>query len=559
SAMNKELIENLQNQIRLYNSLELENLNHEERDVFEKIMAVSKDSLAMLKGMFNFSMVQQDEQSKINIQEVITKATEFCKYGLPESIEIKMDDIDKDFQLTLPASQFIGVLIHLIMNAREAIELSGVIEISCEKLVLNINQKSKIMGPWIPGKYYRISIKDNGKGIKEEQINRIFEPLFSTGQGNLPSGMGLRTLKNFIEDMNGGIEVQPQWLIGSTFNLYLPLNFEDTFKKEILLMISDGVKRESLREVLEENMTHNISAITQLEDACDLLKESSNKIDLIILEEDFFNRGLSEDCKKILYGKRVLLLGSDQSKMQEYLSMEPEKLIVHELQQGNEQLLKRIGGLLEPTNLSPLDIKTDIPKEQLFFPDRALELLEGNQDLHQTICRDFIIDYGQAVSQIKELLKAKDWEKSRLIVHSIKGLAGLVGSQELQEAARSFEDVLKNQNAPRLNEEFQGFSGILSKVLKEIDQYLEFNDFSENNFSKKEILKILPSELLLEVVEPLRKHLELWEYNESLEVVEDLMNRSKDGEFIESLVPLLERVKQFNFEAALEYLELPEE
>ncbi|MCK4471759.1 MAG: hypothetical protein KAW49_08230, partial [Anaerolineae bacterium] len=66
-----------------------------------------------------------------------------------------------------------------------------------------------------------ISITDTGCGISEENIEKIFEPLFTTKAKGI--GLGLAVSKNLVEGNGGNIEVESEMGKGSTFTVGLPL------------------------------------------------------------------------------------------------------------------------------------------------------------------------------------------------------------------------------------------------------------------------------------------------------------------------------------------------
>jgi len=72
-----------------------------------------------------------------------------------------------------------------------------------------------------------LKICDNGAGIKEENLSKIFNISFSTKRDYVGaqkgSGIGLATAKHIVESCNGKIEVKSQLNIGTTFTLIFPL------------------------------------------------------------------------------------------------------------------------------------------------------------------------------------------------------------------------------------------------------------------------------------------------------------------------------------------------
>ncbi|MGB9601009.1 MAG: sensor histidine kinase, partial [Myxococcota bacterium] len=97
------------------------------------------------------------------------------------------------------------ILINLLMNAKDAMNGEGVVEIN-----LSEDDNFTIVG-----------VRDNGCGIPDSDKEKIFEPFFSTKPSGQGSGLGLAIVKRLIESMNGKIEFESVYGKGSTFKIYL--------------------------------------------------------------------------------------------------------------------------------------------------------------------------------------------------------------------------------------------------------------------------------------------------------------------------------------------------
>jgi len=71
--------------------------------------------------------------------------------------------------------------------------------------------------------YVDLRIEDNGTGINPGQLNRIFDPYFTTKQAKSGTGLGLYIAKKVVEDHNGSIKVESTPDIGTLFTIRLPL------------------------------------------------------------------------------------------------------------------------------------------------------------------------------------------------------------------------------------------------------------------------------------------------------------------------------------------------
>jgi PAS domain S-box-containing protein len=113
-------------------------------------------------------------------------------------------------------SQVVG---NLVVNADQAMPNGGTLRVSCDNFIYN-SDTTPVVPDLQPGDYIRIKIRDEGVGIPENYLKRIFDPYFTTkAKGN---GLGLATTYSIIKNHNGLITVDSQVHFGSTFTIYLP-------------------------------------------------------------------------------------------------------------------------------------------------------------------------------------------------------------------------------------------------------------------------------------------------------------------------------------------------
>ena len=108
--------------------------------------------------------------------------------------------------LLLVDKEYLGrVLLNIIINAMEAMPSGGHLSIATKK------EKGRFI----------IKIRDNGRGIPEKNLIKIFDPFFSTKEQG--PGLGLSTCQNIVTSHGGQIEVESEWRKGSVFSICLPL------------------------------------------------------------------------------------------------------------------------------------------------------------------------------------------------------------------------------------------------------------------------------------------------------------------------------------------------
>jgi PAS domain S-box-containing protein len=128
--------------------------------------------------------------------------------------------------------QISQVVANLVVNADQAMPDSGTLRVSCDNFTYTVDTTPPIPD-LLPGDYVRITIKDEGVGIPDKYLKRIFDPYFTTkAKGN---GLGLATSYSIVKNHNGLICVESQIHAGSTFSVYLP-----AVQSEKLHVVSDS-------------------------------------------------------------------------------------------------------------------------------------------------------------------------------------------------------------------------------------------------------------------------------------------------------------------------------
>ena len=130
----------------------------------------------------------------------------------------------------IDAGQISQVVANLVVNADQAMPNGGTLHVGCENFRYNSNTNPPIPD-LSPGDYVRVRVRDEGVGIPEKYIKRIFDPYFTTKpKGN---GLGLATAYSIIKNHNGLMTVDSEVHLGSTFTIYLPASLQQEMPVEI--------------------------------------------------------------------------------------------------------------------------------------------------------------------------------------------------------------------------------------------------------------------------------------------------------------------------------------
>ncbi len=144
-----------------------------------------------------------------------------------EGIEYTLSIQDDLWPVEFDSIQMHYAISNVLTNAVEAMPQGGKIAIETKNQVIEDKSKDST-SPLDEGKYVKISIKDEGRGIPEKHLNRIFDPYFSTKERGVQKGvgLGLATAYAIVEKHGGHIMLNSTTGVGTTATIYLPVAVE---------------------------------------------------------------------------------------------------------------------------------------------------------------------------------------------------------------------------------------------------------------------------------------------------------------------------------------------
>lgn len=178
------------------------------RNGLEIIMQETQRCKTIIQGLLDFSREKKPEKVNANINTVIKKTLALMENEfLIKRIQIKtnLDPTIVNFQFD--ANQIEQVLINILLNAVQAINEKGIINI---RTIMDKKKNSVV-----------IKIRDNGYGIPQDKLKKIFEPFYTTKTDG--TGLGLAVSYGIIKNHKGTINILSELGTGTLIILQLPI------------------------------------------------------------------------------------------------------------------------------------------------------------------------------------------------------------------------------------------------------------------------------------------------------------------------------------------------
>ncbi|ATX82710.1 PAS/PAC sensor hybrid histidine kinase [Mariprofundus ferrinatatus] len=206
--------------------LAIRNLNNPDtvKEKLQSIHSLGTRAGNIVKQLLTFAKKDIVDLEVIELNSAIHDAYKLARSVIPENITQNIELCDERLNINADATQLQQVMINLSSNARDAVE-------NCEHPVIEWRMEKYQATPAFKKlhpendkeEFARVSVTDNGYGIKEAHLNAIFDPFFTTKEPGKGTGLGLAMVIGSIERLGGVVEVETKQGEGSAFNIYLPL------------------------------------------------------------------------------------------------------------------------------------------------------------------------------------------------------------------------------------------------------------------------------------------------------------------------------------------------
>ena len=190
--------------------------------VYTLKQATSKGT-SLVKELMTYAGQTNTNMKQQNPNHLIMELTLLYKGLVPPSVTLEIDTSENLHDVIVDSDQFWKVIVNLVKNAAESIESSrGYIKISTHNFQLTQSNAMQFFSshPLEPDQGVVFEVADNGAGIPQEIIDRLFEPFFSTKA--VGRGLGLATVFGIVDSHNGGISITSQENVGTKFRVWLP-------------------------------------------------------------------------------------------------------------------------------------------------------------------------------------------------------------------------------------------------------------------------------------------------------------------------------------------------
>jgi nitrogen-specific signal transduction histidine kinase/CheY-like chemotaxis protein len=176
----------------------------------------------LTRRMLAFSRQQTLQNKDLVVNDLLFKMQDLLQQAVTATVELKIMPGTETWTIKADQTMLETAILNLAINARDAMKPKGgtlIIESANRNLDAAYCEKNEEV---TPGDYVEISVTDTGAGIAPENIEKVFQPFFTTKGPEAGSGLGLSMIYGFVKQSGGHVKIYSEVGHGTSVKLYLP-------------------------------------------------------------------------------------------------------------------------------------------------------------------------------------------------------------------------------------------------------------------------------------------------------------------------------------------------
>jgi PAS domain S-box-containing protein len=261
----------------------------------QEVLKGAKRARDLVKQILTFSRQGRQERKPIDMRLVLKEVLRMLRATLPSTIDIRQNIRAGCGPVEADATQIHQVLMNLCTNSAHAMrEQGGVLDIELQPVQLDRSEIQRLPG-LRPGPYLKLTVRDSGHGIAPENIERIFDPYFTTKDKGEGTGLGLAMVQGIVKTHNGAITAESRPGEGTAFDVLLPVIEVEPEEerepsaglspwRERVLLVDDENDLVEIGRLMLERLGYSVATRTSSIEALELFKSDPGKFQLVLTD-----------------------------------------------------------------------------------------------------------------------------------------------------------------------------------------------------------------------------------------------------------------------------------
>jgi PAS domain S-box-containing protein len=265
------------------------------RNGLEQIRRAAERAASLTQQLLAFSRKQMLQPKVLDLNEAVSDVQKMLARVIGEDIELIASLHPSLAAVKADPGQIEQVLMNLAVNARDAMPQGGRLIMETANIEAGAERAREL--ELAAGPYVMLTVIDTGHGMDAGTLSHIFEPFFTTKPMGKGTGLGLATVYGIVKQSGGGIEVESEPGLGSTFRIFLPAAESGTRKlqpaagaekveggRETILIAEDEPDLRLLTKIFLEGYGYQVLDCSSADQAIKTAEAFSKPIHLLLTD-----------------------------------------------------------------------------------------------------------------------------------------------------------------------------------------------------------------------------------------------------------------------------------
>lgn len=215
----------------------------------------------MVRQLLTYSRKEQAQKAPLALNPFIREVMERVQVVLPQDIETRVEICEEALFIKANATQVQQIVMNLINNARDAVSTvdRGKVVVRLEDY--RATREFQARHPSISSLHFAVlEICDNGSGIVDDDLDKIYDPFFTTKPLGSGLGLGLAIVSSLVEQHGGAVEAESKPNRGTRFRVFLPVL--DSVEPQSMVTVSEVVEAGRGETILVVDDNESVLEIT---------------------------------------------------------------------------------------------------------------------------------------------------------------------------------------------------------------------------------------------------------------------------------------------------------
>jgi PAS domain S-box-containing protein len=175
----------------------------------------------LIRQVLSFARSVEGERLLVQPADIVAEIASVVRNTFPKAIDFRQTPVVEPWQILGDSTQLCQALLHLCMNARDAMPEGGTLTIAVKNIHIDAHFAA-LHADATPGDFVVIAVTDTGCGIPENLREKVFDPFFTTKEPGQGAGLGLTTTLTIVRSHGGFVTLNSKSDRGTTVRLFLP-------------------------------------------------------------------------------------------------------------------------------------------------------------------------------------------------------------------------------------------------------------------------------------------------------------------------------------------------